>query len=89
MYKVGIDARLFSRTGVGVYLRNLLYYLEQDVDNEILFYIYILDEDDEKIKFKNNGFIKKVVNHGWHSISEQIGFAKKLYQDNLDLMHFT
>jgi len=89
MKKIGIDARLYSQTGVGTYLKNLLYYLEEnDLENQIYF-IYLMTEDYNRISFKNKNIIKKKVSYRWHSIGEQFGFAIKLYLDNLDLMHFT
>lgn len=89
MHKIGIDARLLGQTGVGVYLLNLLYYLERIVKDESLFYVYVLDENYDKIQFKNKLFIKKAVTYRWHTFAEQIGFARILFQDNLDLVHFT
>src|SRR3989338_6978695 len=89
MHKIGIDARLYSQTGVGIYLRNLLYYLEKIVKSNSLFYIYLLPEDHDKVQFKSKYFIKKLVHSRWHTISEQIEFAKILHKDDLDLVHFT
>ena len=89
MKKIGIDARLYFQTGVGTYLKNLIYYLEQkDLKNES-FYIYLLAEDFDKVSIKNKNFIKRKVNYRWHTFGEQIGFALTLYLDRLDLMHFT
>jgi len=89
MVKIGIDARLYSHTGVGTYLRNLLFYLEKKVTNTVFFYIYLLDENYPTVHFKSSQFIKRAVSSRWHSFSEQIWFAKKIYEDRLDLMHFT
>lgn len=89
MKKIGIDARLYSQTGVGTYLKNLVYYLEQKDLKNYFFYIYLLPEDFDKVSFKNKNIIRRKTNYRWHTIGEQIGFAIKLYQDNLDLMHFT
>jgi len=90
MKKIGIDARLYFQTGVGVYIRNLLHYLQDTrLGNEYLFYIYLLDEDFDKIVFSNKNFVKRRANFRWHSISEQIGFLSLIKNDNLDLMHFT
>jgi len=89
MKKIGIDARLYSQTGVGTYLKNLIYFLEKkDLKNKLV-YIYLLPEDYKKLTFKNKNILKRKVSERWHTIGEQIGFAVKLYQDNLDLMHFT
>jgi len=89
MKRIGIDARLYSQTGVGVYIRNLLHFLNKMEIKEIIFYVYLLDQDFEKISFKNKSFIKKRANYHWHTFNEQIGFLKTLNRDNLDLMHFT
>src|SRR3990167_6334567 len=89
MYNMGIDARLFNQTGVGVYLRNLLYYLEKINNRTITFYVYLLPDDFDKVSFKSKNFRKRPVNSRWHTLSEQLGFARALYQDNLDLVHFT
>lgn len=89
MYKIGIDARLYSQTGVGVYLKNLLYFLEKNTNQGIFFYIYLLPEDYSKVKFTSKYFIKKLTHSRWHTFSEQIDFARLLYKDNLDLAHFT
>lgn len=89
MKKIGIDARLYSQTGVGTYLKNLIYFLEKkDLKNKLI-YIYLLPDDYKKLTFKNKNILKRKVYERWHTIGEQIGFAAKLYQDNLDLMHFT
>jgi len=89
MKKIGIDARLYSQTGVGVYIRNLLYYLEELASENITFYIYLIKDDFDKINFKKNNFIKRLADYKWHSFSEQLGFLNMLNKDNLDLMHFT
>ncbi|MEK7597461.1 MAG: glycosyltransferase family 1 protein [Patescibacteria group bacterium] len=89
MKKIGIDARLYSQTGVGTYLKNLIYYLEKKELKDKLFYIYLMTEDYNQVSFKNKNIIKKEANYRWHSVREQLGFAIKLNLDNLDLMHFT
>lgn len=89
MYKVGIDGRLYGQTGVGVYLRNLLYYLQRIKQKEFIFYIYLMKQDYDKLEFKSESFIRKIADYKWHTFSEQFGFLKTLYADKLDLMHFT
>lgn len=89
MNKIGIDARLFSQTGVGTYLQNLLFYLDKKNNSGNLYYIYLIKDDYNKINFKSKNIKKKLANFKWHSFSEQIHFLKTLLQDNLDLMHFT
>lgn len=89
MKKIGIDARLYFQTGVGVYLRNLLYYLAKNNLNDIQFYVYLMKGDEKKIAAPSSKFIYRPVSYRWHSAMEQIGFASILFADNLDLMHFT
>ncbi len=89
MKKIGIDARLYSQTGVGTYLKNLIHYLEKKELKDKLFYIYLMPDDYNNLSFKNKNIIKRKVNYRWHTIGEQVGFVTKLYYDNLDLMHFT
>lgn len=89
MLKIGIDARLYRQTGVGVYLRNLLYFLQKIVNDESVIYVYLLPDDFNKVIFSNNNFVKKLTYSSWHTFSEQINFAAEIYRDKLDLMHFT
>ena len=89
MKKIGIDARLYSQTGVGTYLKNLIHYLDKKELKDDLFYIYLMPDDYNNLLFKNNNIIKRKVNYRWHTFGEQVGFAIELYKDNLDLMHFT
>lgn len=89
MKRIGIDARLYFQTGVGTYLRNLLHYLQNLDTSNFEFYIYHLPQDSQKIIFEKENFIKREVAYPWHSIKEQLFFAKVLEKDNLDLMHFT
>lgn len=89
MKKIGIDARLYFQTGVGTYLRNLLYYLQKIAPNNIQFLIYLLEEDKNKAMFWNKNFVNRSVTSYWHTFSEQTRFLYETYKDNLDLMHFT
>jgi glycosyltransferase involved in cell wall biosynthesis len=87
--RIGIDARLYFQTGVGVYLRNFLHYLEQQLPKDYEFFVYVLRRDSSKIHFNSPKFIKREVTSQWHSIAEQTQFLSVLNNDNLDLMHFT
>jgi glycosyltransferase involved in cell wall biosynthesis len=89
MKRIGIDARLYFQTGVGVYIRNLLYYLQQIAPSDIEFYIYVMREDSSRITLSNKRFIKREVDIKWHTLSEQLSLYSILYHDKLDLMHFT
>ncbi len=89
MKRIGIDARLYFQTGVGVYIRNFLHYLQQNPPKDYEFFVYVLKKDSEQIKFVSTQFTKVEVNSHWHSLSEQFNFVQILNKDNLDLMHFT
>jgi glycosyltransferase involved in cell wall biosynthesis len=89
MKKIGIDARLYSQTGVGVYLRNLLYYLQEVVDGDEQFFVYLSQRDFNSFQPKNPRFVKKLAPFHWHSLAEQSSYLFQLNQDRLDLMHFT
>lgn len=89
MKKIGIDARLFFQTGNGVFIQNLLYYLQKIVKKNFYFYIYVMKEDFRKISFNKKNFIKKPISSPWYIFSNQKEFLEVLNRDNLDLMHFT
>ncbi len=89
MKRIGVDARLYFQTGVGVYLRNLLYFLQKISPDEFVFYVYVMNNEAPRIKFGNKNFIKKEVPYRWHTLGEQSGFANALYKEKLDLIHFT
>jgi len=89
MKKIGIDARLLNQTGVGTYIQNLLFYLDQHKSLDNLYYVYLLKKDFNHINFKSSNIIKKKADFHWHSFSEQLNFLSVLLGDNLDLVHFT
>lgn len=89
MKRIGIDARLYFKTGIGVYIRNLLHYLQKKLPAGMEVYVYVMREDAKNIVFSNKHFHVRSVSYPWHSVAEQVGFVGALYRDNLDLMHFT
>ena len=89
---IGIDVRLWSQTGVGRYIRNLVLNL-QKIDKTNDYVLFARKEDFEAIQ--NLGFIIqeskwKIVETDikWHSVSEQIRFASILEKAKLDIVHF-
>ncbi len=86
--KIGIDARLYSKTGVGVYIRNLLHYLP-NISGNIEYLLYILPEDASRLESYPENVKIRIAPYRWHSFSEQIKFLYQITQDNLTLMHFT
>ena len=89
MKTIGIDARLVRQTGVGVYIRNLVNNLASCAPRDFKFVIYVMSADSHFFKLPIKRFSIKVADFRWHSLSEQIGFLKKISDDRLDLMHFT
>ncbi|MBI2011819.1 glycosyltransferase family 4 protein [Candidatus Daviesbacteria bacterium] len=84
--RIGIDARLYSQSGVGRYIRNLLSNL-QKLDNKNDYFIFHLMKDSKKLVYHNN-FKKIVADFRWYSLVEQIKFPPLLNKYNLDLVHF-
>lgn len=99
---IGIDARLWSQTGVGRYIRNLtLNLLEIDKNNNYVLFVKPEDRNEvenqiSKLKTlhsassgQENLKLKIVrVNIGWHSLKEQLLFPKIINKEKVDLMHF-
>jgi len=89
MKKIGIDARLYSQTGVGTYLRNFLHYLPKKLSPSVQIFVYILPQDRGRIDINDNRIHIREVNAPWHSVREQTVFYRAIMRDQLDLMHFT
>lgn len=89
MKKVGIDARLYYQTGVGTYLRNLLYYLQKKDHSHFDIQVVVMANELESIKKEVTEFKVMPVSARWHTFQEQTTFLKDLNILNLDLMHFT
>lgn len=89
MKKIGIDARLYSQTGVGTYLKNLLYYLDKNNTEGFTFYIYLTRKDYDSVEFDGKNFVKRLADFRWHTFSEQTKYLAEINKDNLDMMHFT
>lgn len=89
MKKIGIDARLINQTGVGTYIKNLLFYLQEIEKKEFYFFVYLLKRDFNLINFRKKNFLKKIADFKWHTTDEQIGYYRFLIKEKIDLMHFT
>jgi glycosyltransferase involved in cell wall biosynthesis len=80
--RIGIDARLYSRTGPGRYIRNLI-----KIDTENEYFIFLLDEDLKAFK-KSKNFQPVSANFKWYGFEEQRKFPPLLNKYKLDLVHF-
>lgn len=89
MKTLGIDARLITQTGVGVYTKNLLLNLDKILPSDWRVNVYLREEDFSSIKFSRKNIHKIKADFAWHSFDEQLGFLKLLNKDNNDLVHFT
>jgi glycosyltransferase involved in cell wall biosynthesis len=86
--KIGIDARLWNETGVGRYIRNLVWQLSE------------IDTKNEYVLFVGKGYRVSGIGDGdsrfrivetsirWHSVEEQVKFPAVLEKEKLDLVHF-
>ena len=84
--RIGIDARFYSQSGIGRYLRNLISNL-QVLDKENEYLVFLLKEDFDNFKETKN-FKKVLANISWYGFSEQLKFPKLLREYKLDLVHF-
>lgn len=84
--RIGIDARMYSQSGIGRYTRNLIKKLE-DLDDKNEYFILLTKEDFDRIEFKKN-FQKVLADFSWYGITEQIKLPRILNSLKLDLVHF-
>ena len=86
---IGIDARLWSQTGVGRYIRNLVINL-QEIDKKNNYVLFVGNKDCENVKSQISNSKWKIIRTDikWHTVSEQIKFASVLNKEKLDLVHF-
>ncbi len=85
--KIGIDARLWNETGVGRYIRNLVWELEK-IDKTNDYVLFVKGGDADNFKLKNKKW--KIVNTDihWHTLNEQITFPALIKKEHVDVMHF-
>jgi len=81
---IGIDARLWSESGVGRYTQNLIYGLSK-IDKQNQYVIFLRKGDNPNLP---QNFKKVFTDIHWHTLKEQLMFPKILDKQNLDLMHF-
>ena len=87
MARIGIDCRLWNETGVGRYIRNLVWQLEK-IDTKNEYVLFFRKAEFESVQLTSKNFEKKLADIQWHTISEQINLPKILEKEHLDLMHF-
>lgn len=85
--KIGIDARLYSQTGVGRYIRNLIDQLKI-IDTKNSYVIFLNSKDYKGFVLPSVGWEKRKVDIHWHSLAEQILLPNILLKEKCDLIHF-
>lgn len=82
--KIGIDARFWSQTGVGRYIRNIVDELAKtDSNNEYV--IFLLPDDFETVNLPSN-FKKVKTDIRWHTLAEQTKLPALYKKEHLDLL---
>lgn len=85
--RIGIDARLWTQTGVGRYIRNLISELiSLDKKNEYV--VYLRKEEFDTFVPPSAKWKKRFLDVPWHTFTEQIKVPFELRRDNLDVAHF-
>ncbi|MFA5776344.1 MAG: glycosyltransferase family 1 protein [Patescibacteria group bacterium] len=82
--KIGIDARFWSQTGIGRYIREIVGELAKlDAQNDYV--VFLIESDFDSVTLPSN-FKKVKTNIHWHSFSEQLILPLLYLKENLDLL---
>lgn len=84
--RIGIDARMYRESGIGRYLKNLLWQL-QTLDKQNSYFIFLGSKDYETLMMSNN-FTKVEAPFLFYGIEEQLKMPGLLNKYSLDLVHF-
>lgn len=84
--KIAIDGRMFQQSGIGRYISNLFFHL-QNIDHQNQYFILLKQEDYDGLDFPRN-FHKILANFHWYGVAEQIKLLKLLKELKPDLVHF-
>ncbi len=84
--RIGIDARMFFMSGIGTYLKNLMDgFARLETGHE--FVVFIQNSDRDRFVRQGENFTVAGVDAPPYTIAEQIGLARALARENLDLIH--
>lgn len=78
---------MYSQTGVGRYIRNLLHELAI-INQSDEFYIYLNNPEYKDFHEPSPKWHKVLLDLSWHSLREQLIIPQKFMQDKLDVAHF-
>lgn len=85
--KIGIDTRLWSQTGVGRYVQELVGNLAK-IDQKNHYLLFFAKNEFEEFKLPGPNFEKRIIDLRWHSLKEQLVMPYLLWREHLDLVHF-
>lgn len=85
--RIGIDARLWGESGVGRYIRNLVWELSK-IDRVNQYILFLRDENEVGPRKLPENWQSRKVDIRWHTVEEQLRFPAILNRENLDLVHF-
>ena len=87
--KIGIDARFYGpkQKGLGRYVEKLVEQLEK-IDKKNQYIIFLREENWDEYWPKNPNFKKALANAKWYGIKEQFLMPFKIWQNQIDLVHF-
>ncbi|MBI2596964.1 glycosyltransferase family 4 protein [Candidatus Daviesbacteria bacterium] len=81
-----IDCRMYSESGIGRYIRNLVFQLQQ-LDQKNLYYLLYLNKEYKTLQHRSN-FRKVLADFKWYGVAEQIKLLGLLRSLKPDLVHF-
>ncbi len=84
--KIAIDARMYNQSGIGRYIRNLIFCLQR-LDEKNQYFILLKKEDFDSVNFNKN-FQKVLADFSWYGLTEQVRLPRLLKSLKLDLVHF-
>lgn len=84
---IAIDCRLWNETGVGRYIRNLVWELAK-IDKKNSYILFFRKNEFENVELPGENFKKSLADVRWHSIAEQTRLSKILEKENFDIIHF-
>ncbi|OGE64908.1 hypothetical protein A3I48_03360 [Candidatus Daviesbacteria bacterium RIFCSPLOWO2_02_FULL_36_7] len=87
--KIVIDARMYGESGIGRYIRNLIFNLGK-FDSKNQYFILLLKKDLHRFKYSEN-FHEIAADFRWYGVGEQIkllGLFKELKPDLVHFPHF-
>lgn len=87
--RIGIDARFYGpeAKGLGRYVEKLLAHLPR-VASDHSFTVFLLPENSSAYTPPDERFVTIVAPYSWYTFAEQLGFARLLRRERLDLLHF-